>query len=1118
MPRNIDPGTLKRNVSATTTTVVADAGADNVAHVDSSISGLHVKVTSAQVADGSESVQEVLSNFKTTLHSEPPKLGEVVQSFSQQYGLPVQYGIPDWGVLKLEDSSLGSRSLIPTTNDGSTVYPYYYDAPSPAVAGVDGLVDPAFPIDGRDLKSDYMFNSGVSGLAGAGEGMCHTGAYTPSGSAPQEIKRTARILPRSTVVDGTTGKPRRTPVVVSGVIYPADKGVFALMHFNSDNTFDKCVAAVLLGQGILPSARATTCQNGICDGDVGSLFAEGSVGTFPSRVAGQYDLKEIHLGVDALNGDPLRAPFDDLNGDSVTGAACVSGSGVPAAGQVRYGLSDLATPYGIPVLGGGPYAYSPPISTSVEGGYIVHGDTVLVTPTSQEPNFLSYRLPVSKSYASLPATPRGLKTETKEAFRFFQYENYASATYPNGSTVGDLLPTAGFYTDFEEDHPEWQLCRYRHMFLMPSDAATGDRELVGTYWLIHFKKESDFESFLGGTMPGSSTYSVYGSSLVSSTLDDTANVANEVLTTENAPFAGPAPDYGYASTSYHAIRSRIVQDPAGIALPTMTGSWDYTVPVPTVMYVSGVAYFTALNTNGDSNLSITDLTFGSSGPHTFFDETYRTDSLQAAKISSPNPALLSIAAIAYGESALTPTYPSLVAGALTELHGPRIRRLEFPYTVLGTTGSGAFSESNAPLPSSPLLVELVDPIELLGDATTPSFSQDVQLRAFFRRPNGHVDETSAILPSAGIKLALSSTLLLHTTSFNTTGMIGEFGNFLSSGPVDTYSQHFTAEKDYWEKFLDESYRYFDIAHVSRYTTAFGPTDSSYLTMTGMAGSPGDPIETPVQIGRESGSGLADVSWVLSGVHLLPLDSGLAVYSLQVAGIPDRNPPITDGAAVPFPSSGMLCYPQKDYSTGYRPEEVADGLTGPQPDYSTFTGVLNYIRCFDAAMSRSELPRNVNGQQHLTLRFDGITLAAFRHDAATSPGIGRVSTGGMGISIRIPGLTTWMDLGRQDGTGPSKQDPVLDGAGCAEYGADTFDGVDETTKMVYCQVLVNVGPVASLFVSSNGESPVLVRVQMGEDARDYALEKPYTEDSDTFGSVDTDASASLVRGLTGIRIV
>jgi hypothetical protein len=216
------------------------------------------------------------------------------------------------------------------------------------------------------------------------------------------------------------------------------------------------------------------------------------------------------------------------------------------------------------------------------------------------------------------------------------------------------------------------------------------------------------------------------------------------------------------------------------------------------------------------------------------------------------------------------------------------------------------------------------------------------------------------------------------------------------------------------------------------------------------------------------------------------------------------------------------YPHKDYSVGHRPD--AADLGGPQHDYSAYAGTRTYIRCFDASLSGTV---NAVGTPFVVLRIDGVELQEFRYAA---PGPGALGTTGIAIYIKVPGLTTWMDIGRVDGGGPPKQDALLDGAGCLVIDPVTLDGVDPDTGMVFAQVKLNVGPVASLFTmtgidgSEPGKVPVMVRVTMDDTppytkgAR-YNLEREYDPNTQSFiGSASSGVPSALVRGIVGIRIV
>ena len=83
---------------------------------------------------------------------------------------------------------------------------------------------------------------------------------------------------------------------------------------------------------------------------------------------------------------------------------------------------------------------------------------------------------------------------------------------------------------------------------------------------------------------------------------------------------------------------------------------------------------------------------------------------------------------------------------------------------------------------------------------------------------------------------------------------------------------------------------------------------------------------------------------------------------------------------------------------------------------------------------------------------------------------------MAVYIKVPGQTTWMDIGRRDGDGPSKQDPFADTAGCMIVGPETKDNdVDPHYGTQSCNIMCNLGPAASLWLSSAGVTQLLMKV-------------------------------------------
>lgn len=1174
MPRkntNIQTG----KVSPKKASDLTGAGITSTPHIgetEASLTGLEAHVEDTQ-AHASSSIHHTaaedsllggplssaLSALIDSAQEPPPMLGQisVTHAFT---------GVPDWGTLKLGGNSLSDRSFLPLKNDSvspADIFPYYLKENGAASSS-------SFSPKMADPESDHLFNSGTS-LDGGGQGLCQMGAFTRGGAAgpaPLPLNKSYRLALRGTKNDASTGRPNRQRVVVSGSIFPADRGVLALLHIPPNNGGDlateflaqplisdetdslsaqgRVVAALLLGGGIL---TANTC-----DGSPGGIFAvgEGSSQEFPSRRGGQYDLKEIHLGVDDLNGDSLRPPFDDLDGDSVAGSARESDAIIPAPGQVRLGTDPSSAVdsilNGIPILGGTSDAFvTKPTTQNGSLGDVVQGDALVVSS-----NFFGFRLPVLKDYSQdgLRFTPRGEDSSvTQETGRFFDLPTSTASTYADGSSVGATLKSAGGYEGFDEDFPAWQIARFRQSFLLPSQQVAGEREDVGSYWLVHFKSERDFEKCVrDGVFPWDLTdpYEIFGASLVDTTsFEGEGNVANLWVGSPLAP-NGPAPAYGKTSEAYHPLRSSVFLDPEGdVFAGTSSASWDWSTVVDATMMVSGVGYFTPLETgSGSVAFNLTELEFeASAGFWGSFgtDDDDLTAGADPAKASSSNPVFVGHAPFAYGDqpgkdSSLNMTLNvDPASGHIPSLDYQRRHRFELPYTFLGSNGSGAFDEANSPLESDTATYDAQvsgGDIVLIGDTDEPSFSSDASLRAFFRRPLGHGDPETTVLPFSssdghGVKLTpdTAGQILFHSTRFSKIKQEGSYGNFvvdaLGSAPNTSYSALSTPQKDVEERFLDETYRLlFTPPAALNGTGPYTAATIAHIQGPGLQGWMA-PIEIPVRSSQATAP-FNSYSWLLTETHIEDLSSvGTETENaLQVGGLPDRNPPITAATTSPFPSAGLLKFPQIDYSSGYVPASASALYAPNQPDYSGIgSGVRTYLRCFDVGFSKGTYKDAVSmvGEREVTLRLDGITLDDIAYDPSGTP---------IQVSVKVPGLTTWMDLGRKEGEGPNKQDASQDGAGC-QLSSGSYTFTDPETGYKGCYVKVDVGSAASFFEnpatysgystgSPQGEVPLLTRVQMDNTASDYALEKAYS--GGVFGAVTVGADPRDLRGLFGISIV
>jgi hypothetical protein len=755
-------------------------------------------------------------------------------------------------------------------------------------------------------------------------------------------------------------------------------------------------------------------------------------------------------------------------------------------------------------------------------------------------NFFRYRLPYLDDYTQstgLKYTPKGVDiTFTRESGRFFlvAFPYTADPTYVSGAR---LINAGNFDTGFSQDYWTWQLARYRAVFY-GAIGAVGDQE--GTLMLVHFRTEADFERCVrDGVMPWDALngYDVYGYTAASDPWDYSNTVNTDVGATATD---FPAPEYGYSASSYHVERANAFHgDSATLPTPVLANcTWSYSAfgakPFD-YTYISGIAYFIPHDVDG----ALTGpLCFQLDSLEADFQNAwvdgYRTDDnplttmgmVAPAQISSPNPAFISLAHF----SRSTNSVQYAATPGFTDSLGFRPLRIEFPFSYAGSNGGGVFSDVNGPQNADNLTVSLAGVILPLGDNATPAFSMDAGPRFFVRRLMSNPIQPLSVTDGSGVKLDLSAApgekVLFHSTIFcydagPPAASIGSYGNFLTlAGRAwDTLQ---TTIKDSAEFFLDEVYRY-----TQDFSALLIPGKENALQGPGLQGWVGGPIKTPVRIGNTAYTVADDASWIPSSfLQTLAHESALPAFELQVMGLPDRNPPVVNWVQVPFPSSGLLGYPKTDFTTGYHPNAAELQGGDVQSDYSALAGVRYYIRCLDAGFSRMATDNvDVSGQPFVVLRVDGLSLEDFAYHAP-GPGSQAVANVGIALMVKIPGLTTWMDLGRRDGDGPSKQDDVVDGAGCQVLGQYTFTGVDTETGMVYSQVQVNVGPMATLAQGyshtvgpeTRFEIPVLVKVIMTEDAKGYDLTEKNVSPGVFAGGADPAVWAHRVRGLTGLRVV
>jgi len=1004
VPRVVDPSTLRKGfglaspetVEPQAQTQLADTALSLENHVEDPQAAHAASAISTTTSKGmyfSNQVQGDLDEISGIIPIRPPTVGGF------QPILPLA-GIPDWGFLKMADGGLVARGLVTppgevTAGYDANVYPYYWRAPDFTQSSLQNPLGAAFVPPGNDPATDPVFNLDPAGTAdptytGGGAGTAHAGGYTRA-----NILETARISPI-----GPGGN-----VVVSGMLFPADRGVVALFHwppagdvvaFLAQPLTTRVVAALKVGLGLSDAA-----VDGICDGGPGGIFSEGdpTYFDFPGRAAGQLNLYEIHLGIDGQTGLPLPA------------------GPLPGAGQVR--------------LGTDPNAGEPP----VVGGIPILGASTIATGGGNDNNFFGYRLPYLENYEELTYTP------AVQAPRYFTKP-------PVSLNFATDLTQAGNYTGYPTDFWTFQVARYRHRFQLQSPPSD-----QGSYMLLHFRTERDFEKFArDGVMPSDvlEGYSLYSAALS----DDTDPEA-----TDNVVSGTPSK----TSLGYHVLRAAVVEDPnTPVLAPVLNYNYSRSA-VDSVMFVSGVQYFVPITGAG----AMFRIDRCQAQLTSMFSNGYLMGSDGTALEITPGMAHRDPVFLHLGGYTSTDAF---IAGAGPLFSGVKdYQRMVFRYYDLGPY---TLATPPATVDPADFALTLVDtPISFEGDVDRCHFSQDARLRVFAAKPLGHRDPTTAVTEFTYLRPG-GNQVLYHTTQQSPTSPLGSYGNFTVGGVgTDPRPPLVNARKDVEERFLDEVYRYLYAA-----LELIDPTYDAGFGVGNLLGPGlpfvGAPIELPVRIASNAALGI-----LASALRTHSHEASLLLLTdeAQVAGLPDRSPPLSDGVWNQVPFAGMLMFPKTDYTTGFRPS-VADGdITVLQPDYSAVgTASRHYVRVLDAAYHSDVTPEpDVVGQPLITLRIDGLLLEDFAYQPL-GPGSPNVA-----IMVKIPGLTTWMDMGRRDGEGPSKQDALHDGAGCQVIGPNTFDGRDAITGVVYAQVQVHVGPVASVFANTDGTiepgtAPVLVQ--------------------------------------------
>ena len=1006
------------------------------------------------------------------------------------------HGLPDWGILKIDDASIVERdvsvdSLWETTSStlGANVFPYYHKAPRP-------LGKEPF---GND-NADTVFNFAHVNYFGGGPGLAHAGAYVYSDPKNgQSLQMTKVLLPSLT----------EDKVVVSGIVSPADRGVLALIRFNHFGLLDtinvpedvlkRCPAAILLGQGI---GDGPDCDS--IDGQVGGIFSIGEPEgrswdpyVYPGRATGQYDLKELHTGVNFHNGyvpiqivagNPASVTHNlnytfvagqkvylycltctpPLNPDLYTIDQVISPTEFTllnqvvtvgsvnalmrnnisnyewddSAGQVRLGTDAAAgiTPFGdgIPILGGGEYSRG--------------------NGQPQELNFFRYRMPYLDSYAEADLH------YLHDVLGGFEYKSrYLKEADPN---AGVDLPKAGNYEGYKKEYYVHQLARYRHQFdLDISETIRADLYGYGTYALVHFKTEAAFEKTVRDG------YQILKEDVYSAWFVE----PNQIRDTENLlELSGTGLEK--EAKSYYMHKNVIVKDDrSDLSFGVVTNASEWTVLVPDrVIEISGVKYFVSLDwITGNPAVQIKNPNISLEGVSTnsqasMFHGGFRTHGEPASIMTTmdEHDRMLTNTwpAYMYMGTFVTSTLDGLspINGFSADTNQFIGERVELNWMNLCT------ASLSYPIPAFDDQAEINwEAIEFEGESL-PKFTTSGRIRFYYRRPGKHARNDTNQDQEVELKIfytpatgpAYEAPILFHGAKYVKASELPRYGNFMDG--LVPYSSLYSPTKDSQERFLDEAYRV---------QTDFLAAPQSIWTeiVLDQLNGPGLPHGTQPLVDidvRPNGvyAGSEAVGFLYNGQQQLDLNG--ETY-LQVAGLPQMLADRKKGVTTVAPANGVLLYPQNDYNF-HAPTPQDMPSFSAQPDYTTCGGTRDYVRGF--VVKDGEV-----GDTKILLHLKGLSLSDIAYEPIT-PDIGNRN---IGVAIKVPGLTTWMDVGRRDGDGPSKQDAFQDGAGCQIIGTDTFDYFDEETNLPACQIHLHIGPVAHLFAASNGKKNVYVKVVMYE---------------------------------------
>ena len=929
-----------------------------------------------------DNVESNLTELAGLIIERPPVLGEGFKTYSYESLTETHSGLPDWGVYKVADTYIWDR-LDPwqIRVAGLTT--------TQAIVGMEDNYENSLPAPASDVASDPVYN--ISEVDGGGAGGIYRGNL---------------ILTDGEIIKAHTMR-NETKFTISGMVYPADRGVLALVQWGLNTNLspassvsdieNRVLGAIKLGYGIEEDGENN-------DGEPGLLFVEGSGSNFPSRTAGQYDLVELHTGIKRVGegSELISIPANNRAGQVrllTDPTACFFGEDAPTV-----------TENGIPILGG---------DSNAIGG-------------SSPLNFFGFRLPQLKSYL-----PEDIYTPVEERARFF-------TAYTPNSLDSDELDSAGGYLTLGKNLFGNQVARFRH---------THSNFSGGSLALIHFKTEHAFEKFArDGIVPSEDdvwSVSLNSYSDPSQDLTDTSSPYNEKgLVTGAEPSAVTAP--GNALVRLNLVEEN--QPGTALTLTEVPASNTYTTELDySVMWVSGVPYLTK-----ESSLVLPITMLESAGSPYILSEDSGRVVYYDDNFISPVQLYLSGLGNNFTITGFLDGNPHTFTSDIVGLSGDLLTNSGATFGRINLSLNIGVNGSVGDIPSLISVSTFID-----GVLNVPYFHA-------ITKPPMLANDFASVRTTGGT---------LSTLLFFSGGQEGEYGNArtdeegvlivelpVGAGdgglPTMVKSDRFTARKDTQERFLDETYRI--RSNFDGFSFTHHGQDVGNDNLVGPGLPLGSYFYNTFVMRDTTGSNHFTAGWISNKYHL-----SLPIGECVVKGIANQAISRTYSYGDKPLRRGVLSRATSNYTTTTSNLLVGNDSatwTPVSPNYAviSYNQVdTSYVRAFDLAFSRSEVTEDVAGSTQFTLRVVGLRYSDFL-----------TTTNRARIQVKVPGLTAWLNIGRPNGSGGSKQSSTLDGAGCC---VSYTEGYLKSEGVVYTDVLCDIGSNAVLTANDQGEVLVLVKV-------------------------------------------